>query len=146
MLWMFVGIAIIEVLIVHLFVALRWPVVGWPLTLLTGLAVVWLIAWTRSFRTHPHRLIKDHLQLQMGSLRRMHVPLAAVARVRTSWGPGEHNVKGATNLVPIAYPNRMIELSRPLQYRRRATQRVAIRVDDADSFDRALRGRGVEIQ
>lgn len=137
MLWVFAGLAVLEMLAVHLFVALRWPMVGWPLTVVSALSIVWLVGWIRSWAQRPHQLLGDRLRLHMGSLRSIDVPLALIAGIDAA--PSLDRIKAlkARNLVPLAHPNRLIVLASALDDRRQ-TRAVAIRVDDAPAFDRAL--------
>lgn len=135
MLWVFFSLACIELVAVHLFVALRWPLVGWPLSALSLGAIVWLIGWIRSWRRLPHRLSDGVLTLHMGSLRSAALPLASIAAITPV--AGERLKAGDTaNFVPLAYPNRIVELREP--HGPKARMRYAIRVDDPDAFDAAL--------
>ena len=79
----------------------------------------------------------------MGSLRRIRVPLGTIHRVRSSWESGAHDGRGALNLVPFAYPNRMLDLDPPLVGRRGPIDRIALRVDDPAGFDAALAARAI---
>jgi len=127
-------------LAVHLFVALKWPWIGWPLTIVSLLSIGWLIGWIRSWSRLPHRLEQDLLVLNMGSLRHMQVALGQIARVRATPSLEELKAMKARNLVPLAHPNRIIELREPIDGRRV----IAIRLDDPVAFDAALRSRGIE--
>ena len=144
MLWVFAGLALIELLAVHLVVSLRWPVAAWPLSAVTALSVVWLVRWIVSWRRLPHALHADRLLLNKGSLRRVELPLAEIAAVHADLTGDLLKRRDSLNLVPIAYPNRIVELREPLSGRRRA-RRVAIRVDDPQSFDEAMRNAGIAV-
>lgn len=140
LLWVFFALAICELLAVHLFVALKWPWIGWPLTILSLLSIVWLIGWIRSWARLPHRLEENLVVLNMGSLRQMNVPLNLIERVRATPPLQELKAMKARNLVPIAHPNRIIELCEPVGGRRV----IAIRLDDPVAFDAAMRSQGIE--
>ena len=144
MLWVFTSLAVGEMLLVHLFITLRWPKVGWTLFGFSTLSVLWLVYWIRSFRRYPHSLLADELQLRTGSLRVLTVPLSAIQRVSTDWEPGEHKSKGATNIVPLAYPNRMLRLKSSIGKHKKC-DRIALRVDETAKFDAAMRSSGVEV-
>jgi len=135
MLWAFFSLALIETAAVHLFVALRWPSVGWPLTILSAATVVWILLWIVSWRRLPHELKDRVLSLHMGRLRTIAVPLDSI-RAITPADSERLNAPGTRSLVPIAYPNRIVELSRPIG--KRGTMRIAIRLDDPDAFDAAM--------
>lgn len=144
MLWAFFGIATLEMVVVHLFVALKWPWIGWPLTIASALSIIWLVGWIRSWPRLPHRLQDGVLTLHMGSLRHYAVPLDRIARVLTQVTQDGVKAKRTANLVPIAFPNRIVELTEPFPGRRSIT-RLAIRPDDPAAFDAAMRAAGVPV-
>lgn len=143
MLWVFSGLACIELVSVHFLLVHVWPRAAWPISLLTALSVLWLIGWIRSWARLPHELGDGALRLHCGSLRSVVIPLAQIALVR-GLKQGDLAKNGLCNLVPIAHPNRLIELIAPLAGRK-AAWRVAIRLDDPMAFDAALRDAGVAV-
>ena len=143
MLWAFAALATIELLVVHLFVSLKWPAVAWLLSLITAISLIWLVRFITSFKRCPHALEADRLRLRMGSMRTIDIPLAHVVEVRSHWPSGAEKKPATANLVPIAFPNRLIGLHPPIAGRRGPISAVAIRVDDPDGFDAALAARGV---
>ena len=142
MMWVFFVLSIIELVVVHIFVALKWPYIGWPLTILSAIGAVWILFWIRSFRQRPHALEGNALQLNFGSLKSVNIDLANVARVRTSLEQGALEKKDAINLAGIAYPNRSIELNEPIE---KGRTRVLVRVDEPMPFGAALEARGVQV-
>lgn len=140
MMWVFFALSLIELVVVHLFVALKWPVIGWTLTIVSALGAIWLVFWIRSFRTMPHRLEQDRLILHLGSLKTVSVELPNIARITRTFEQGALDKKGIINLAGIAYPNRCIELSEAME---RGKTKVFIRLDDPAAFDAALEARGV---
>jgi hypothetical protein len=58
---------------------------------------------------------------------------------------GAHKEAGVRNLVPLAYPNRMLVLSPPLADRR-PVHAVMIRLDDPAAFDAVLAAQGVRFE
>lgn len=145
MLWVFVALAVGELMVVHLLLTLRWPVIGWPLLVVSGATVIWLVLWIRSFGRYPHSLSGDVLRLRIGSLPDTSIRLAAIGSISTNWCSGEHRGKGARNLVPVAYPNRMLRLTSPIQTRKGMCDRIAFRVDDPVSFDAAMASVGIQV-
>ena len=144
MLGVFAGLATIEMLVVHLVAAAHWPRLAWPLTALTLASVVWLAWWIASWKRLPHRLRDGVLRLNMGSLHHIDVPIAAIASVRVVGDSAEIKARSTRNLVPLAWPNRIIDLRSALPGRR-PIQRIAIRLDDPLEFDRALRSHGIAV-
>ncbi len=144
MLWAFAGLAACELLAVHLLVALWWPAVAWPLSVVTALGIAWLVRWILSWRRRPHVLYRDRLRLTMGSLRAVELQLATIANTHAELSGELLRRRETLNLVPIAYPNRIVELRQPLPGRWR-TRRVAIRLDEPEAFDEALRSAGIAV-
>ncbi len=144
MLWAFFGLAVGEMLAVHLFLVLKWPMLAWPLTMLSALTLVWLVGWIRSWKRLPHRLADGMLVLHMGSLRRVAVPIARIARIVGQVDNAALSREGTRKLVVLAYPNRIVELTEPLSDRRQ-TCALAIRLDDPAAFDRGMADAGVTI-
>jgi hypothetical protein len=145
MLWVFASLATIELVVVHLFVALKWPAAAWGLTIVTASSIAWLVRYITSYKRCPHRLESDALCLRMGSLRSIVIPVAHVAGVLSSWPSGAEKAVGSINLVPIAFPNRLVDLDPPMAGRRGPLSTIAIRLDDPAAFDAALAARGVPI-
>ena len=145
MLWVLAALATIEMLVVHLFVSLKWPATAWVLTLVTALSILWLQRFITSFKRCPHTLEGDTLRLRFGSLRTIDVPLGQIWRVRRHWEIGAERAVGTANLVPIAFPNRLIDIEPPLAGKRRPLSLVAIKLDEPEAFDAALASRGVSI-
>jgi hypothetical protein len=145
MLWVFASLAVIEMLVVHLFVSLKWPAAAWGLTLATLLALAWLVRFITSFKRCPHSVDGERLHLRMGSLRTISVPLSHVAAVRTQWPSGAEKAPGSVNFVPVAFPNRLVDLDPPIAGRRGPLSTVAIRLDEPERFDAALVARGVTL-
>ena len=140
MVWALFALSLIELVVVHLFVALRWPVVGWPLTIVSAIGAVWILFWIRSLRTKPHRISGTQLTLRLGNLKTVELDTRGIKRVLGSWEPGAIKAKDAINLAAIAHPNRCLELAEPLA---KGKGRVFVRLDDPEAFDAALRERDV---
>ena len=145
MLWVFAALAVIELLVVHLFVSLKWPSAAWALTIVTGLSVLWLVRWITSFKRLPHSIDGNLLRLHFGSLKTLYIRLDQIAEVRSTWESGAHGARRAINLVPVAHPNRMLALDPPLPGKRGPKCQIFLRVDDPAAFDRALGAHGVII-
>jgi hypothetical protein len=134
----FTSLAVTELLVVHLFLALKWPWLAWPLSATSLLGVAWLIGTIRSFRRMPHELADGVLRLHVGRLRSVSVPLSQVAGVRGVVDGAEVKAHDTAKLSLISYPNRMVDLTEPLHFRRRAVQRIALALDDPAAFDLAM--------
>ena len=135
MLWVFCALAATELVVVHIFVALKWPMIAWPLTAISAASIMWVVAWIISWKRLPHRLDGGILTLHMGRLRKVEIPVVDIRTV-TPVDSARLKAPDTRNLVPLAYPNRLIELGRPLGPRR--WKRIAVRVDDPEAFDAAI--------
>jgi hypothetical protein len=78
----------------------------------------------------------------MGSLRHIDVPLAGIAAIRAVGDGAEVKARSTRNLVPVAWPNRIVDLASTLPGRSEIS-RIAIRLDDPLTFDRAMRDMGI---
>ena len=75
----FVPGAFVELGLVHLLVPWFWVRVA--VLALSVYALVWLLGWTLSFRVYRHRLGDGELELRLGALYRVRVPLPEIASV-----------------------------------------------------------------
>lgn len=143
MMWVLFVLSLIELVVVHLFVALKWPLIGWTLTTISAIGAVWLVRWILSFKRLPHELRNGVLSLRLGNLKNVEVALENVSGVKSSWEQGAHDDRASLNLAPIAHPNRCLDLKNPVD---RGKTRVFIRCDDAASFDLAMRNHGFAVE
>ncbi|NYT39917.1 hypothetical protein HZY97_04055 [Sphingomonas sp. R-74633] len=138
MMWVFAGIAGLELVIVHFLLALWDWRVALAVTLVSLAGVTWLVRAIRSFRTMPVTLDSEQVAFRAGHIAALEVPVASVSAVRTQWAGPEVKRRDVLNLGLIAYPNVLVELSEPVQRRRRAIRAVAHRFDDPAAFIAAL--------
>jgi hypothetical protein len=138
-LWVFTSLAVTELLVVHLFLALKWPWLAWPLSATSLLGIGWLVGTIRSLRQLPHELAGEKLCLRAGRLREIVLRRDQVVRVRGVVDGSEVKARDTANLALISYPNRIVHLTEPLLVRRRQVRRIALALDDPVAFDLALR-------
>jgi hypothetical protein len=138
MMWVFAGLAGIELVIVHFLLALWDWRVALVVTLVSLAGVIWLVRAIRSFRTLPVALDGERVTFRAGHIAALDVPVASIAAVRTQWAGPELKQRDVLNLGLIAYPNVLVELSEPVIRRRRAIRAVAHRFDDPAAFIAAL--------
>ena len=137
MLWVMVTLAGCELVGVHLLLSLWSHTAAWVMSAVTVVSVAWLVRWIMSWKRLPHELHRDRLRLHMGSLRHVDVPIASIERITGELSAQLLTQRDTRRLVPLAYPNRLIELRSPLPDRR-ATRRIAFRIDDPAGFDAAM--------
>ena len=140
MMWVFVAIASVELVVVHLLVALWRPWVAVILSALSLATIAWLVAAIRSFTTMPVVIDQGLIRLRAGRLKGVDVPLGNVRGLRGSWDAAALRQRGVLNLALIAYPNVVIDLREPVRSGRRAVGTVAHRLDDPAAFERAIEG------
>ena len=136
--WALVGLGSIELLVVHLFVSLKWPWLAWPLSVLSALSIFWVVTLIRSFKARPHLLDSSVLQFNLGRLRAMEVPVAAIASIRGVKDGAEVKAAETANLCLISYPNRIVDLVHPIAFGRKTVRKIALALDDPAAFDLAL--------
>lgn len=135
MVWVLFVLSLIELVVVHFLVALKWPMIGWTLTIISALGAVWLVRWILSFKRLPHELGDEGLTLHLGSLMSVDLDFDNIASIQTSFEPGALEKKGKLNLAFIAHPNRCFELKQPIM---KDKARVYVRFDDPAAFDAAF--------
>ena len=139
MMWVFAGLAGIELVVVHFLVALWDWRVALALSLFSLAGVVWLVRAILSFQRLPVVIGQDRvLRLKAGHLSGIDVPLDEIGAIRSQWESGALKGRGVLNLALIAHPNLLIELRSPVRRGRRVILSVAHRFDDPAAFRVAL--------
>ena len=139
MMGVFLALASIELVVVHLLVALWRPWVALLLSLFSLATIAWLVALIRSFKRLPVRIADGTLIMRAGNLHRVDIPLADIAGLRSAWDAASLKQRDVLNLAMIAYPNIVIDLRRPIRLgRRREIRAVAHRFDDPVAFAQAI--------
>lgn len=142
MMWVLFALSLLELVVVHIFVALKWPLIGWTLTTISALGAAWLVWWILSMKRLPHELRDGVLILRLGAMKTVKVALENVSDITSSWEPGAFERNGNLNFAAIAHPNRCLELKEPIK---KGKTRVYIRLDDAAEFDVALAKHGFNL-
>lgn len=143
-----IAVVVIESVAVHFAVAVRHPAMAWALTLTSLAAIIWLVRDYRALGAGHVRLDGDRVQLTIGRRYDVAVPRAAISCVikptfRDLPTPGTTQGRDYVNLTRPAAPNVLIALAQPMSIRlpggrRRDVQRIALKLDDASAFLRAL--------
>lgn len=134
MMWVLVGLATTELVVVHLLLSFWHPRVALVLSLMSAAGLVWLIRAIASMKRLPVEIGADTLIMRAGGIKGVSVPLDAIAGVGAA---GSERDRSALNLALIAHPNVIVELREPLSGRR-APRRIAHRLDDPHAFIAAL--------
>jgi hypothetical protein len=148
MIGVLLGLAIVEMLVVHLVVVALLG--GWAALIIGALdlslvvSLVWLL---RSFRQRPVTLADGMLTLHAGYLQSIAVPIDQIAGLRATWDTAAIKDRRLLNCALIAWPSVVIDLKAPIVLRRgRQVQAVAHKLDDPAAFHAAIaalsRGNG----
>lgn len=138
MMWVFVGIASVELVVTHLLVALWKPWVAIALSLTSLAGVVWLVRLLFSLKRLPVLIEDDRLVMRVGTLKRIDVPRDRVAGLRAVWDAGTFKRGEAVKLSLIAWPNVVVDLTEPVPGWRRPVRGIGHRLDDPAAFTAAL--------
>lgn len=136
MLWVFIGLAGIELMVVHALLSHWFPMVALALSALTLVSIAWLIWVILSFGRLPVLIESDTLVMRVGRMKGYRIPLADIEGLRERWTAKELNKRGVANLALLAWPNVWIDLRRPRGCRRVVA--IAHKLDDAAAFRAAL--------
>ena len=142
MLWVLVGIASVELVVLHALLATWQPAVAIVLSGATLASIVWLVSGIRSFRRLPVTLDHETLVMCTGTLKRITVPVEDVAGLRDHWDAAFVKRRTTLNLALVAYPNVVVELAVPHRVGRRTIEAVAHRLDDCAAFVAAVERLG----
>ena len=85
MLWVLVGIATIEFVVVHALIAMWRPGLAIILSALTLASIIWLVSGIRSFKRLPVTLDEAMLVMRVGTLKHIAIPVADIAGLRPAW-------------------------------------------------------------
>ncbi|WP_010216621.1 hypothetical protein [Sphingomonas sp. PAMC 26621] len=134
------GLAVVELLVVHLVIV---GLFGTTAAIVVGAldlaVVVGLVLLLRSFRRLPVTLDDRVLTLRAGSLKRIAVPTSSIAGLRTAWDAAALKRPGVVNLALASWPNVFLDLSEPMVLRSgKPIHAVAHKLDDPAAFHAAI--------
>lgn len=138
MMWVFLGIAWVELVVTHLLVALWHPWVAIVLSLVSLTGVIWLVRLLRSLRRLPVLIEDERLVMRVGTLKRVDLSRAQIAGLRQRWDAQAFKRGETLKLSLLAWPNVVIDLDEPVTGWRRPVRAVAHRLDDPAAFAAAL--------
>lgn len=138
MLLVFMALAALELLVVHILVSIWSVPIALMLTALTVASMIWLALLIRSFRRLPVLLDEHRLLMRSGSLLSLPVELAQVEAVRGHFPSEALKSRSVMNLAMLSYPNVLVDLREPVRRGRRSIGHIAHRLDDPSGFIAAL--------
>ncbi len=135
--WAWLSLATLELVVVHLLVALWRPRVAVFLSAVTAIGIAGLVAMARSFKTMPALIDGDRILLRAGRIKAISVAFTDVAGLSLAVEAAMVKRRETLNLALLAYPNVVIELTGP-RPGRRGVRRVMHRLDDPAGFAAAV--------
>lgn len=137
----FLCLALLELVTVHLLLAMWSMTAAWTLTALSLLAVAqigWLI---RGLVEHPTEVDGSAVHVRYGAAGRLTVPLDSIVRVANVAFAPEQKGPDVFRATVIASPNLALHLAAPISVRRRQVSTLALRLDDPAAFMARLASR-----
>ena len=140
MIGVLLGIAIVEMLVVHLVVVTMF---GWVAAVIVGVLdlslVIALIGLLRSFRRLPVTIADGVLTMRAGSLKSIAVPTVQIAGLRSTWDAAAIKDRTLLNLALASWPSVVVDLREPVVLRRgRQIHAIAHKLDDPPAFHAAI--------
>ncbi|MDX5985010.1 hypothetical protein [Sphingomonas echinoides] len=140
MIGVLLGIAIVEMCVVHLVVGTLF---GWAVALGVGVLdlslVLGLILVLRSLRRLPVTLTGGVLTMRAGVLKSVTVPTRQIAGLRATWDAAALKESGVLNLALASWPSVVVDLHPPVLTRRgKPIHAIAHKLDDPAAFHAAI--------
>jgi hypothetical protein len=139
--WAIVAVGLVEMAVTHLLIAWWSRTAALALSVLTIGGLVWLVRALLAMKHRPVLLDRERLVLQVGTIRRVDLPLHAIAGLRPSIERIAMKQRSVLNLALLAYPNLVVDLVAPLPGRRGITT-IVHRLDDPAAFAAAWKALG----
>lgn len=130
----FIAIAVVELLVVHLLVSLWSATAAWVLSGLTALMLGQIVLLVDGMIRWPTIIDSDGITVRYGRRGEIFVPLAQVVSVEDVAFRLEEKGADTFRATVLAQPNLAIRLSEPLKYKRRNLLSIAMRLDEPASF------------
>lgn len=137
MLWAFVGLASIELLVVHFLLSFWSRTAALILSGLTLASIVWLVALIRSLKRLPVIVGEAGVTMRLGSLRSVTIAPAQLRALRRSISADALKQKGMLNLAMMDHPNVVLDVE-PMADARRPIRGIAHKLDDPAGFATAI--------
>jgi len=137
----FLCLALLELLTVHLLVSMWSSTAAWILTVLTAAAVLQVVLLIRGMVRHPTEIDERSIHVRYGASGHVVVPLATVERVENIAFAPEVKGRGVFRASLIASPNVAVHLKQPVIVRKRRVSTITLRLDDPSGFLAELAAR-----
>lgn len=146
MMWALVALGAVEIAVVHLLLWHWLPAVALALGVVSGAAILWLVALILSFRARPVAIGPESVRLRTGFLIDTQVPLGEIAFVQSGNAAADYMPGSLLKASLIAWPNAVLLLRRDIELpgafgRRKRVHAVALALDEPARFLAALEAR-----
>ncbi|MCJ8191660.1 hypothetical protein [Sphingomicrobium aestuariivivum] len=146
MLWVFLGLQVVELGVVHLLLMQWSETVAWVMFALTMAGILWFVALIKSIRLKPVLLTDSGIDVRHGLLVDLHVPYDAIARLGESFDVETLKQSDTINCALMSAPNVTMTLARPVAMtgmlgNQRQVMRIALRLDAPELFQLELQRR-----
>jgi hypothetical protein len=137
----FLRLALLELMVVHMLVSMWSLTAAWVLTALSILAVVQIAAIIHGLVRYPTEIDAGQVHVRHGRAGRILVPLTAIERVDNVAFAPEEKGREVFRATLIASPNVALRLREPVIVRRRPISTITLRLDEPAAFMVELEAR-----
>ncbi|WP_265561721.1 hypothetical protein [Sphingomicrobium arenosum] len=146
MLWVFLGLQVIELGVMHLLLVHWNPTVAWIMFGLSMAGILWFVALIKSIRLKPVLLGDAGIAVRSGMVIDLLVPYDAIAAVGERFDADLLKDKTTVNCAILSEPNVTLTLSRAVSMTgflggEKRVERVALRLDEPEAFHAMLEAR-----
>ncbi|WP_438731420.1 hypothetical protein ACR9YC_06470 [Parasphingorhabdus sp. DH2-15] len=138
MLWVLLGLSLIELLVMHFLISFWSEIAAIILSVITFISIVWLVRFLLSLKKYPVLLTYDSVVMRIGNRQSYTVPIADIAKLRTEITADALKGKDVANLALLAHPNLMIDLkagrTRDGAVGKHQIMKIAHRLDNIELF------------
>jgi hypothetical protein len=146
MLWAFAALSLVELSVVHLLLSHWSRAAAYALDLLSGVALLTVLALIYSLRSRPVVLGPGELHIRLGFLIDAPLPLDEIAFAQSGYAPADYMPGSLLKANLLAQPNVLVLLRRDIDLpgpfgRARRVHAVALALDEPARFLLALNTR-----
>ena len=139
LLWVLLGLQVIELGVVHLLLMLWNPTLAWVVFALTMAGIGWFVAAIKAIRLYPVLLTDAGVRVRSAMLVDFLVPYEAIAAVEGGFAAEVLAEKETLNLAILSSPNVALTLERAVEIdgmfgSAKRIERVALKLDDSAAF------------
>ena len=143
MMYAFLSIAIVEAILFHYLAHFLPKIIYIPLIMVGDFFILYAVGLTKSLRLYPTYISNDTLRLRVGIFIDLTFIPSDILSITGVTSSDEFRSEGCVKASLLAYPNVIVNLSRPIQNPlpfklRDKVSSIALKFDDAASFTNAV--------